>query len=97
MVRCVVSKTIEVTADNAAEIVRCVKDGFSVQFIGGKVERVHRRKRRRIHAIPKDTLKEMLALRSKGTKVRIIARRYGLSISGAGNAMRKALKKGGAA
>ena len=98
MIRCVVSKTLTLTPDSANEIVRYVKEGYKVEFVGAATAaRVHRKRRRRIHAIPSDTLREMVALRRKGTKVRIIARRYGLSISGAGNAIRKALKKGGAA
>lgn len=103
MVTIVASKKIAVTPQNAEEIGRLAAAGFtlSVEANGHAVkrpsgQRVHRKIKRRVRAIPANHLKEMVALRQKGMRLRIIARRYGLSVSGAGNAIRR-VTKGGAA
>ena len=103
MIRCVVSKELLVSDKNAGDVLRMMRSGFAVRFVEDKpvvkpdvqaATRI-RRKRKRGANITPEQLRQMVELRSKGLAHRIIARRFGLSVSGAGNAIRKAAKKGG--
>lgn len=97
MIRCVVSKELLVTDRNAGDILRLMRSGFAVKFVGDeqpKVERV-RRKRRRAPNVTPEQVSQMVELRKKGLAHRIIARRFGLSMTAASNHVRRALKKGG--
>lgn len=100
MIRCVVSKELVVKNENAVEILNLMRSGFRVSFQEPeaksgvptvKVQRI-RRKRRRAPNVTAEQLRQMLELRKKGMTHRIIARRFGLSLSGAANAMRRAEK-----
>lgn len=103
--RCEVRKEIVVTKDNAASVLRMIRDGYTVKWmdrsesrtetIGGTpVQRVRRRRRRAPNVTP-ETVAAMVQLRKKGLAHRIIARRVGLSLTATGNHIRKAMKKEG--
>lgn len=97
MIRCVVSKELLVTDRNAGDVLRLMHSGFAVRFVGDekpKVERIRRKQRRAPNVTP-EQVRQMVELRKKGLAHRIIARRFGLSMSAASNHVRNALKKGG--
>ena len=97
MIRCVVSKEMNVQSENAVEILTLMRAGFRVSFEEPKpkpkAERI-RRKRRRAPNVSPDQLRQMLELRKKGLAHRIIARRFGMSTTGSANAIRRAEKGG---
>jgi len=96
----VISKCVTVGDNNVAEVNALMAEGFAVQFLPvaekapPKAVRI-RRKRRRAPNVEGNQLKAMVELRKKGLTHRIIARRFGMSVSGSANAIRKA-EKGGA-
>lgn len=92
--------SLPVTDENRKTIEALVRSGHSLRLIAnGKPEAPNapekkvRRHRRRAPDITPEQLTQMLALAEKGLTYRIIARRFGLSVSGCGNAIRKAKKK----
>lgn len=98
-----ISKCVTVGDNNRAMINRLVAEGFSVEFLPAIEEAAQktatkavriRRKRRRAPNVTADQLKQMIELRKKGLTHRIIARRFGLSVTGSANAIRKAERKG---
>lgn len=102
--RCEVRKEIEVTKDNAASVLRMIRDGYTVKWMDSResrtetadsrleVQRVRRRRRRAPDVTP-EKVAVMVQLRKKGLAHRIIARRVGLSLSATGSHIRKAMKK----
>lgn len=98
MIRCVVSKEMIVTDKNATAVLALLQRGYTVRFIGGANGRAdgtpkkRTRRRRRAPNITNTQLRDMVDLRKKGIAYRAIARRFGLSVTGAANAIRKSLK-----
>lgn len=94
MIRCVVSKELTVIDATAGEVLRLMQSGFAVRFVGDeahKVERI-RRKRRRAPNVTPQQVSQMVELRKKGLAHRIIARRFGLSMTAASRHVRDAMK-----
>lgn len=96
MIRCVVSKEMIVNDKNATAVLALMQRGYTVRFLapGSWEAKKSRRPRRRTRApnITDSQMRDMLDLRKKGIAYRAIARRFGLSLSGAANAIRKRLK-----
>lgn len=97
MIRCVVSKEMVVTDKNAVVVLGMIQRGYTVRFIangavGDEAKPRRPRKRKRAPNITPVQLRDMMDLRKKGIAYRAIARRFGLSVTGAANAIRRKTK-----
>lgn len=102
--RCVVSKEIVYTDENAGEVLALIRAGFNVEWREGSVrepshngeasiERRVRRGRRRAN-LTETEVHELIALRKKGCATRTLARKFKMSISGIRNALHRHTKGG---